>query len=93
LRLASIIGFWVMIGLGIAAFAWADAWWQTALLIVAALGVGWYSLGLYARAATKAAERARQFEATAEDEELLREVGARGHEEAFRVARENDEAR
>jgi len=45
-----------MIGLGVGVFAWADKWWLTALLILAALAIGWYSLGLYARAATNAAQ-------------------------------------
>ncbi len=80
-----------MICLGIGAFAWTDRWWLTALLILAALAVGWYSLGLYARAATAAAQRARTFDATAGDEDLLRELGrGRAHEEAFTRAREQD---
>lgn len=92
MRTASYIGFFAMIGLGVAAFAWTDKWWLTVLLILAALAVGWYSLGLYARAATVAAQRARYFQATADDEDLLREVGrGRAHEEAFRRAREEDE--
>lgn len=92
MRTASYIGFFAMVGLGVGAFAWADKWWLTVLLILAALAVGWYSLGLYARAATAAAQRARNFEATADDEDLLHELGrGRAHEEAFRRAREQDE--
>lgn len=92
MRTASYIGFFVMIGLGVGAFAWTDSWWLTAPLILVALAVGWYSLGLYARAASTAAQRARHFEATADDEDLLRELGrGRAHEEAFRRAREQDE--
>lgn len=59
-----------------AAFTLVDRWWLTGLLLVAALAVGWYSLGLYARAATAAAQRARYFKATPDDEELLSELGA-----------------
>lgn len=92
MRTASYLGFFAMIGLGVGAFAWADKWWLTVLVIVAALGVGWYSLGLYVRAATDAAQRARNFEATADDEDLLRELGrGQAHEEAFRLARKRDE--
>lgn len=92
MRTASYVGFWAMIGLGVSAFLWADKWWLTVLLILAALAVGWYSLGLYVRAATAAARRARNLEATADDEHLLRELGrGRAHEEAFRRAREQDD--
>jgi hypothetical protein len=90
MRTASYIGFFVMIGLGVGAFAWADSWWLTVLLIVVGLAVGWYSLGLYARAATAASQLARNFEAN--DEDLLRELGrGRAHEEVFLRAREQDE--
>jgi hypothetical protein len=86
MKTASMIGFWVMIGLGVAAFVLVEAWWARALLLVAAVGVGWYSLGLYSEAATAAARRANQSLVTPEDEGLLREIGPRARDEAFRVA-------
>ena len=89
---ASYIGFFAMVGLGIGAFAWTDRWWLTALLLFGGLSIGWYALGLYARAATAAAQRARQFEASPADETLLRELGrGQANEEAFRRARELDD--
>lgn len=92
MRTASYVGFFVMIGVAVAAFAATDAWWLRVLLLVVALGVGWYSLGLYARAATDSAQRARYFEATPEDEDLLRELGrGRANEETYRRARTQDE--
>jgi hypothetical protein len=61
---------------------------------MAALAVGWYSLGLYARAATASAQRAWYFEATPEDDDLLHELGrGHDHEEAFRRAREQDDGK
>jgi len=81
-----------MVCVGIAAFTVADVWWLTVVLLVCAIVIGWYSVGLYAKAATDAAQRARHFEATPEDEDLLREVGrGRAHEEALRSARERDD--
>lgn len=92
MRSASYIGFCVMVGVGIGAFILTDAWWLRALLLVAALALGWWSLGLYARAATASAQRARYFVATPDDEDLLRELGrGRAHEEAFRRAEEEDD--
>ncbi len=92
MRTASYVGFFAMVGVGIAAFTVSDAWWLRVILLLVALGVGWYSLGLYAKAATGAAQRARYFEATAEDEDLLRELGrGRAHEEAYRRARKHNE--
>jgi hypothetical protein len=75
-----------MVGLGIGAFAWVDRWWATALLLATALGVGWYSLGLFARASTAAAHRALHGLASTEDDELLRGLGGRARNEAFRAA-------
>ena len=56
-----------MVGLGIGAFTLTDAWWLRVLLLVAALALGWWSLGLYARAATASAQHTRYFEATPND--------------------------
>lgn len=86
MKTASMIGFWLAIGLGAAAFAWADSWWLTVLLLLAALAVAWYSVGLYSEAATAAARRATRSLATPNDEELLREIGPRARDEAFRAA-------
>jgi hypothetical protein len=90
MKTASMIGFWVMIGLGVAAFLWADNWWQTLLLIVAALVVAWWSLGLYSRAAENAARRVVQGSSTPDDERLLGELGDRARHEAYRSAHERD---
>ena len=91
---ASYVGFWVMVGLGIAAFTLTDAWSLRVLVLVAALAVGWCSLGLYARVATASAQRARLFDATPEDEDLLRELGrGRAHEKAFRRAPKEDDTK
>jgi hypothetical protein len=92
MRTASYLGFFAMIAVGIGTFVVTDSWWLRVPLVLVALAIGWYSLGLYARAATAAAQRVRYFEATPDDEDLLREVG-KGHanEEAFRCAREQDD--
>jgi hypothetical protein len=75
-----------MIIVGIGAFAWADAWWATALLIALALAIGWYSLGIYARASSAAAQRVFHGVATDQDREELDHLGGRAREEAFRAA-------
>lgn len=69
MRIASYIGFIAVLFVGFGAFAWVDAWWATALLLVAALAIGWYSLGLFARASQGAAWRAMRGVATDEDVE------------------------
>jgi hypothetical protein len=92
MRTASMIGFWVMIGLGVAAIVWVDAWWARVILLVAAVGVGWYSLGLYSEAATAAARRTTRSLATPEDEDLLHGIGPRARDEAFRVAGGSEDA-
>jgi hypothetical protein len=85
-KAASYIGFFAMIGLGIGAFVWGDQWWAMGLLLAAALSVGWYSLGLFARASTVAARRAMLGMASPDDLELLGELGGRARGEAFRAA-------
>lgn len=45
MRTASYVGFFSMVAIGLGAFVLADAWWQRVILLLVALGVGWYSLG------------------------------------------------
>jgi uncharacterized membrane protein len=57
MRRLSFVGFVVMVVIAIAAFALSDQWWLRVVLVVVAHGVGWYYLGLYARASTGSAHR------------------------------------
>ncbi len=85
MRVASYIGFFVMLGVGINAFARGSVW-LTALQLLVALAIGWYSLGLYARASTRAAHRFMHGGATKSDMELLGELEGKPLGEAFRAA-------
>jgi hypothetical protein len=76
-RVASYIGLFTMIALGVGAFAWTDSWLWRALIIAAALAVGWYSLGLFARASTASAYRVMRGIGTDEDYEELDRLGVR----------------
>jgi hypothetical protein len=75
-----------MLAVSFGAFAWVDAWWATALLLVMALAIGWYSLGLFARASQGAAWRAMRGIATAEDMDELEHLGDRARGESFKRA-------
>ena len=81
MRSVSHIGFWAMIALGIGAFARADKWRLTVLLMFAALAVGipWASTGARLPPQRSVPGTSEQLD----DEDLLRELGrGRAHEEA-----------
>lgn len=86
MRVASYIGFFVMLGVGINAFARGSVW-LTVLQLLVALAIGWYSLGLYARASTRAAHRYMHGVASESDLDLLGELDGKSQGEAFRAAR------
>jgi UPF0716 family protein affecting phage T7 exclusion len=91
MRKLSYAGFFAMVVLGIGAFAWVNHWWATVLLLVLALAVGWWSLGLYMRASIGSAQRVLRGEASPEDYQVIEELGTgRAHEEAFRAAAEEE---
>lgn len=71
LRVLSFVGFFVMLAIGINAFS-RDSWWGTALQLVGALAIGWFSLGLFERAAVGSMDRVMSGEATEEDEDARR---------------------
>lgn len=75
MRVASYIGFFVMIGVAINAFS-RDAWWATLLQLIGALAIGWFSLGLFQRAAVRAVRRSITGGMTDADLEMLRDVGS-----------------
>lgn len=83
MRVASYLGFFVMVGLGIMAFTWAESWGPRILLLALAAAVGWYALGLFARASTTAAYRAMRGIATDEDIDELGHLGDRARGDAF----------
>lgn len=85
MRTASYIGFFVMLGVGINAFSRGSVW-LTVLQLLVALAIGWYSLGLYARASTRAAHRLMHGVASGSDLDLLGELDERTRGEAFRAA-------
>lgn len=81
-----MVGFLATVVLLVGAFVWVSSCWATALMVCAAVAVAWYSVGLYAQAASAAAHRSRQGYATEEDIRLLGELGTRSRREAFRAA-------
>lgn len=93
MRLLSFVGFFVMLGVGINAFS-RDSWWATALQLVSALAIGWFSLGLFERAAVGSMGKVMSGEATEKDEEMLDDLGrGAAYKEAARQAREGDASR
>jgi hypothetical protein len=66
MRVASFIGFWVMIGVAINAF-WRDEWWQTLLQVLTAPVIGWFSAGFFERAGVSAVRRTMRGGMTEDD--------------------------
>ena len=85
-RTASYIGFFVMVAVAVASFMLFDEWWLTAVGVLVALGIGWYSLGLYARASTISASRMIRGAATDEDYAEIGRLGPAAAREATRAA-------
>ncbi|HWQ22577.1 MAG TPA: hypothetical protein VNK94_00560 [Gaiellaceae bacterium] len=73
-----------MIATVVAAFALFDQWWLRLLLLGAALAIGWYSLGLYARAVSLSAYRVTRGIGTDEDFEELGRLGEAAARQAIR---------
>jgi hypothetical protein len=86
MRTASYIGFFVMAAVAVAAFVLFDEWWLTAVGVLVALAIGWYSLGLYARATTTSAYRMIRGVASDEDYEEVGGLGESAAREAIRQA-------
>lgn len=86
MRTASYIGFLVMVAVAISAFVLFGQWWLRVLLVLFALVIGWYSLGLYARARTDSADRMIRGVATDEDYDEIGRLGYSAARQAIRQA-------
>lgn len=86
MRGLSYLGFLVMLSVGINAFSYGS-WWATALQLLGALVIGWFSLGLFQKAAVASMGRMMRGEATAKDSERLGDLGGgAAYREAARQA-------
>jgi hypothetical protein len=88
MRVASYVGLLATVIVGIGAFMWADDWWVTVLLILLALAIAWFSVGLFAKASTAAAYRALRGVASDSDIEELDHLDDRALGEAMSRASE-----
>jgi hypothetical protein len=75
MRTVSYLGFFAMLVVGVGSFYWLNAWWATALLVLLALSIGWYSLGLFVQA--EIAEIAPHATAVYEHDEIRQAVQRR----------------
>jgi hypothetical protein len=86
MRTASYLGFFATVAVAIAVFLLFDSWWLRVIGVVASLAIGWYSLGLYARASTASAARLIRGAGTVEDYDEVGALGGTAAREATRRA-------